>query len=260
MFKFLTDIQCCTWQLQSTQVHHQATDCRVPWNSVGIQIPDTIPTISAASPSPPAAMPMLMPVFFQQFGTSMLPMIPSFNFELPGRIATSSNLQTPPVSAVSTSRFPAGVDQGTQATQSHVGSKCKEVAALVSRMATSSRPDLGQFEEESDSDWDETKRGSSPSTPSTPLSSPDHKKSLRRAMQLCSKGTSMQETTATRNDPQAFVSEVCQVSTPDGLRPNETMVEEAAPPLQMVTEIFTEETTAEKPILTANASRYMYSP
>lgn len=241
-------------------MHHQATDCRVPWNSVGIQIPDTTPNISAASSSPPATMPMLMPVYFQQFGTSMLPMmIPSFNFELPGRIANSSNLQTPPVSAVS-SRFPAGVDQGTQATQSHVGSKCKEVAAQVSRLASSSRPDLGQLEEESDSDWDETKRGSSPSTPSTPLSSPDHKKSLRRAMQLCSKGTSMQETIATRNDPQAFVSEVCQVSKPDGLRPNETMVEEAAPPLQMVTEIFTEETTAEKPILIANATRYMHSP
>lgn len=76
-------------------------------------------------------------------------------------------------------------------------------------------------------------------------------------MQLYSKETGMQETIAPRNDPQAFVPEVCK---PDGLRPIETLVEDAAPPIQMVTEIFTEETTVEKPILTANATRYIYLP
>lgn len=200
-------------QLQSTQVYHQATECRVPWNTVGIQTSDdhnTATIISAAS-SLAGSMPMLMPLFFQQLGTNMLPIVQSPIVDFGPQPApintTSSNLQPPQISG-------SFVDEGTQATESHIQPIPKEIVAArtvdVSKLPIiNSRAALGQLEEDSDSDWEEFKRGSnSPSTPSTPVSSPYHKRSLREAMQLFPDiNSTLRESASARNDPR---SEVCQ--------------------------------------------------
>ncbi|KAG0628953.1 hypothetical protein M758_1G065500 [Ceratodon purpureus] len=237
---------------KSTHVHHQATECRAPWNTVGVQTPDTTATIST-SLNPPAAMPMLMPVFFQQWGTSIFPaVLPTFHFELPATMATSSNVQPPPASAINPS-LPTGVNQGTEANESHIQLNSKEIVIQahhqVSKLPINSRvarEQLAVLEEESDSDWEELKEGSSPSTPSTPLSSPSHKTSLKKAMELYPVNSSIRETLFARKEPQPSTSEACQ-----------TLVSELAPPFQMVTETIIEDIAADEPpqTMTANETR-----
>jgi hypothetical protein len=231
-------------------VHHQATECRAPWNTVGIQSPDTTATISTTSLNPPASMPILMPVFFQQWGTSILPTVfPTVHFELPGRMTSSSDVNPLPASAVNPG-VPAGVSQGIQATESHIQLNSKEIAVQVhhqvSKLPINSRAARGQLdvlEEESDSDWEELKGGSSPSTPSTPLSSPDHKTSLKKAMELYPVNSSIPGTPFARKDPQPSISEACQ-----------TLMTELTPPIQTVTETITEDITADEPSQTMAAN------
>ena len=236
-------------------MHHQATECRAPCNTVGIQTPDTTAAISTTSLCPPAPMPMLMPVFFQQWGTSILPTIlPTVHFELPVRI-TTSDVQPPPASALDRS-FPAGVNQGTQASESHIQLNAREIAVQVQeqvpklpvKLSRAACGQLGVWEEESGSDWEELKGGSSPSTPSTPFSSPNHKTILKKAMELYPVNSSIRETPFAKKDLQPSISEACQ-----------TLVSELAPPIQLVTETILEDTTVDETpqTMTANETRYV---
>lgn len=201
---------------------------------------------------------MLMPVVFQQWGMSLLPTIlPTFHFELPAHITTTSNVAFPSASAVNRSS-PVWVNQGTQATESiELNSKgnSKEIAVQVYHEVSklpinrkAAHGQLGVSKEESDSDWEELKGGSSPSTPSTPLSSPDHKMSLKKAMELYPvNSSSIRETAFARKDPQPSISEACQ-----------TLESVLAPPVEIVSETVIEDIRADVPPQTMNDNETRY--
>ncbi|XP_073388571.1 uncharacterized protein [Physcomitrium patens] len=251
-------------KLQTTQVHDEAIERQVPCSNVGAQTPEKNAAISTTSPNPSAATSMSMPVFCQHLGISILPTIlPTVHVELPIHVTSSTNVPPPPVSTATCS-FHAGVNPGIQATRANIQLYPEEIAAQdhhkVSKSSTRDEAlpeQLGVVEEESEkeSDWEDLK-GSSPSTPSTPLSSPGHKTSLKKAMELYACNPNTQATVLARQDIQPSVPEVCQLLASNGLQPDQTFVGKLESPIQIATEMISKDLiTKEPPQTSADVTR-----
>lgn len=172
------------WQARHTQMH-QATQS--PWHCVGIQTADVTTPASSTPLGPPSALPMLVPIYFAPYAPTLTPSVhfasplhtvmPPMELSVRPPLVTSNNQSTQAVSTQSTLNSP----------HPHLLSH-ENTATTVSRppelpsRCRSAQKHVESSQDDSESEWDDMKRLSSPPTPTTPLSSPDHKAKLKRAM------------------------------------------------------------------------------